>query len=779
MNEGHERVAAMKSISASILVAFSAVEVASAGILGDVNNDGKVDYTDYALVTLYSLDLFHNMPNNGDISLGDVNNSGEVNGSDAQEILSYTLDPDSPGLPPGIGELVEVAIPAFPVCDRTAQVRDEIVQQTGRSDCAAVTDRDLSEVTDLHLGFMGIETLKVKDFDGLSALTTLVLDGNPLSELPDSVFFGLESLNTLGMGYSELTELPAGVFDGLVDLRYLDFYYNQSIEELPAGVFSDLSNLISLNLDGNALTTLPMGVFDGLVRLEELWMRQNKLEHLPFGLFSNMDRLRQIRLQGNQISELPMGLFEGLSNLREISLGNNNLTTLPDGAFRGLERLSALDLASNPGSPFALTLELERTDISDLLAAGPADITARVREGAPFDITVELEVVNGSASDQSFTVRAGETTSASVSIASAGAATAHVGWGLTGEVPGGFSGIAIGTGDPIALFAESDKQWPVAEGNIPLHVLQVGGPQPELDVESYFSDPDGSPLTYSTRPNDLVDLQTHNSTITQSPLLEGSDTVIIKATDEDGLSALQRLSIAVLPTPDPNAFNINLVFTTPTTERIRSATHRMAQRWAEIITGDLPDVDLSGYISDCQGSVGVGDHRFFGRADDLVVFVEIHPIAGGQGIGGPCAKREGSMLPYAGGFVLDTEAAAADGDGVFYTILHEIGHVLGFGTTWWDLGLVEGASEEWYFTGRRAIAAFDAAGGDQYDGNKIPLDASGGHWTGDVFGWDNPRELMIDGAGTLISAITIESFADIGYIVDLSRADPFRLPEEE
>ena len=84
----------------------SAKAASSGGILGDVDNTGRVDFFDALLVALYSQDSSIVMPNNGDISLGDVNADGQVDLSDAWLIAAYLNDPSDPALPSGIGEPV-------------------------------------------------------------------------------------------------------------------------------------------------------------------------------------------------------------------------------------------------------------------------------------------------------------------------------------------------------------------------------------------------------------------------------------------------------------------------------------------------------------------------------------------------------------------------------------------------------------------------------------------------------------------------------------------------
>ena len=82
------------------------MKLLAGGILGDVNNDERVDFFDALLVALYSGDPSIVMPNNGDLSLGDVNADGRVDLTDAWLIAAYLNDPSDSTLPSGIGEPV-------------------------------------------------------------------------------------------------------------------------------------------------------------------------------------------------------------------------------------------------------------------------------------------------------------------------------------------------------------------------------------------------------------------------------------------------------------------------------------------------------------------------------------------------------------------------------------------------------------------------------------------------------------------------------------------------
>ncbi len=96
--------------------------------------------------------------------------------------------------PPGIETIkIEIKIndddaaPITGICDRTQQVRDQILSQTsGISDCAEITPVHLKAITRLDLSEKGITTLQSRDFAGLTSLFELYLSGNQLASLPDS-----------------------------------------------------------------------------------------------------------------------------------------------------------------------------------------------------------------------------------------------------------------------------------------------------------------------------------------------------------------------------------------------------------------------------------------------------------------------------------------------------------------------------------------------------------------------------------------------------------------
>lgn len=89
------------SVFAGLAVSASVVAGLTSDILGDVNDNGHVDTTDYMLVRACSVDSSISVP--GDISLGDIDANGQIDSTDVRMLAVYLYDPSDPGLPPTIG----------------------------------------------------------------------------------------------------------------------------------------------------------------------------------------------------------------------------------------------------------------------------------------------------------------------------------------------------------------------------------------------------------------------------------------------------------------------------------------------------------------------------------------------------------------------------------------------------------------------------------------------------------------------------------------------------
>ena len=242
--------------------------------------------------------------------------------------------------------------------------------------------------------------------------------------------------------------------------------------------------------------------------------------------------------------------------------------------------------------------------------------------------------------------------------------------------------------------------------------------------------------------------------------------------------------------PDPmdsGAFNITLEFVPGhgmTASQIR-AVRAAARRWETIITADIQNE--RGFVGSPYNTkteldwntARQGEVVIDYEVDDVVILVTTDPtpdvyLASGTVI----FYRADLNLPIVSlvvvaDFVLDH----ANENELTNVFLHEIAHAIGFGLSWGDFEVnpMPGDPDaDVHFTGPLAIEAFNAAGGSDYPGKKIPtLD---GHWRGSIFGQEVMSSALDTRRPAPLSAITIQSMADIGYTVDVTQADDYTLP---
>jgi PA domain/Leishmanolysin len=259
-----------------------------------------------------------------------------------------------------------------------------------------------------------------------------------------------------------------------------------------------------------------------------------------------------------------------------------------------------------------------------------------------------------------------------------------------------------------------------------------------------------------------------------------------------------------LPTPDDSKFNITVRFlTTNVTAQQQAAFVDAANRWAEVITGDLSNVTLSQPIElNSNGAAVVG------VIDDILIDASFTDIDGPLqvlGRAGPGIIRSGGPnkgLTIYGSMEFDIAEFEPGGifeDAAIYktTILHEMGHVLGVGTLWVNSNNVadydpdaptdvpagipnpnydprfigKGASAE-YTTLLKQAGKTDEAG--------VPIENTAGsgtinsHWRELTF--DNELMTGFVAPDGPLAELTAASLGDLGYTVNLATADAYTLP---
>ena len=241
-------------------------------------------------------------------------------------------------------------------------------------------------------------------------------------------------------------------------------------------------------------------------------------------------------------------------------------------------------------------------------------------------------------------------------------------------------------------------------------------------------------------------------------------------------------------------FTVDLRFFGPAMPPEASAAFSAAAaRLRAAIIGDVTDIDIplltanTGIDISVCGPTGVTVNEV---VDDVLIYATVVSIDGPGKIlasAGPCVRRTAS----GGGFAIIgvMRFDADDIGGLIATgrlndvVLHEMMHVVGFGTNWALRSLLVGAgSSDPRFVGPLAVTTCGSLGGSLFCGGGAPVENTGGpgtadaHWRESIF----DAELMTGfveapGVPMPFSNITLQSFADEGYVVNPAATDPFLL----
>lgn len=233
------------------------------------------------------------------------------------------------------------------------------------------------------------------------------------------------------------------------------------------------------------------------------------------------------------------------------------------------------------------------------------------------------------------------------------------------------------------------------------------------------------------------------------------------------------LDVPSLPGPAAG-FQIAVTFPDNTLSPAQKAAFQLAAtKWQQVIVGDLPNV-----VDPVTGVI----------VDDIWIEASGPAIDGAYGIlgqAGPTQFRSGAKgLPWQGVMQFDfADLAMMERDGTLNSvILHEMGHVLGFGSLWQRFGLVTGAGTvNPQYVGPNAGREYRGTFG--YATGYVPVENTGGqgtygaHWRESVL----VNELMTGyaesvGVAMPLSKITAGAMQDLGYVVDYTKADPYARP---
>lgn len=235
-------------------------------------------------------------------------------------------------------------------------------------------------------------------------------------------------------------------------------------------------------------------------------------------------------------------------------------------------------------------------------------------------------------------------------------------------------------------------------------------------------------------------------------------------------------------------YNVEIQFLTSMTPSQMNTFTLAETRWEQIIFGDLPNVTLpaisAGQCGPNSPAIPAGT-----VIDDVRIYASIVPIDGPGGVlgsAGFCAFRTpGDPLPLLGLMRFDSaDVVMLESAGLLdETIMHEMGHVFGFGGLWDNVSLlVDSGTVDPYFQGAAAIAKFNELGGASYAGDKVPVENTGGlgtadaHWRETVLQTELMTGFLNGGQANPISAISSASMDDMGYTVNHAATDAYSVP---
>ena len=342
---------------------------------------------------------------------------------------------------------------------------------------------------------------------------------------------------------------------------------------------------------------------------------------------------------------------------------------------------------------------------------------------------------------------------------------------VTATDPGGLS-----VADTLTVAVVQGNRAPTVASNID-NIEAFPSEVYSFTLTDVFSDPDGDDLTWSASSTDTSVASTEivADTLGVTTVGVGHEIVTVTATDPDGRSATDRFTVKVSERPN---FDIDIVWWAGSGSSIpgskRNPMRDARDRWEAA----LQPTELTNIIF--EETVTCGDYSTDSPTiDDHLVLIGMDEIDGRGGKlagAGYCVRRSSDKTPVLSRIIIDKDDINRLSNSYLERImLHEFAHALGFTDNHWELFDLVDTGTDPHFKGSLATAAFNAAGGTNYSGNKVPISSDHAHWRKSVL----TNELMTpttSAEGTSpFSAITLQAMADIGYTVDLSQVDAFTL----
>ena len=771
---------------------------------GDFDSNGRVDFADFvAFAGVFGMECPEVSPDR-EALVAVYNASDGSNWRTGQQVnwlSSLPLGEWSGVTTNDSGRVVALNLSSRKITD--VSMLDSLTALT-RLELQSNTITDISALSGLvNLTYLNLAHNAIKDVSALELLTGLTALGlwnNAITDI--SALAGMARLKVLFLAQNGITDIAA--LDSLTNVTVLELQDNAITDISPLG---NLTRLETLNLQNNNVTEI--SALEGLTDLKTLALRGNPLSHTALSahipglmgrgvevqfdandrallvalynanrwddgtyethwlssqplekwwgvatdysgrvmwltlMFKDIEdisalagltRLRHLYLLSNEIEDI--SALSGLTELETLQLSFNNVEDIS--ALASLTNLQDLDLAYNNvmvipalGNLTKLeTLKLQHNSITDI--SGLSGLTGLREVELQENAIRKIPSLSGLTKLETFDLHSNDIDDISGISGVTGLETLNLGYNNVADVS------ALGSLARLKTLALQDN------------VVS--------DVASLAS---------------LGNLES----------LELQGNILNNAAIDDHIPSLASRGVEVgFDRIGKGEFDVELVFLDNSYNEWQKRVLQYAvRRWTSVITDDQPDFVFSQAWSKACGydsyRIPIGE-----RIDDLRIYVSSFPFpriysSRVLGVGGPSLIRRATGLPLVGCIAFRLDRVT---DAEFREVaIHEIGHALGFIEEIWDsFGFLQDTDDERHFSGPRAIAAFDAAGGRGYSGAKVPVASDKAHWklpvlAGELMG---PTGGDRGEDGGALSAITIQSLADLGYGVDLTYAHAYTLP---
>lgn len=258
-------------------------------------------------------------------------------------------------------------------------------------------------------------------------------------------------------------------------------------------------------------------------------------------------------------------------------------------------------------------------------------------------------------------------------------------------------------------------------------------------------------------------------------------TVLIGAAGSNGPRTAYRY-IVTAPAQSRFGIEARLIGTIPA--GVRTAVDQSIARIRTVVVAETGRGTLDGIdLKDCADWIPAGQSGSF---NSHLVFVRVMPI---DGVGGTLARAGPCFFWNSDGTaalaiievdVADSNAPVSD---LFTTVLHEMLHGLGVGTSdKWNSFLRGVSTANPVFVGPTALADWSALDGLRVVPQGAPIEAGGGegtagaHWRESTLRTELMTGYLDDGFLNPLSRLTVGALKDIGYVVNPAAADRYVLP---